>query len=71
MGTLEETKVVQAVNRLESARQLLEEISKKDNRFTNSLSKIIAELGKFEDELRQISKTLHIENLGKPSREEK
>lgn len=71
MGTLEETKVIQAVNRLESARQLLEEISKKDNRFTNSFSKIITELSKFEEELSQISKTLHIENLGKPSKEEK
>lgn len=71
MGTLEETKVIQAVNRLESARQLLEEISKKDNRFSNSFSKIITELGKFEEELSQISQTLHIENLGKPSKEEK
>lgn len=71
MGTLEETKINQAVNRLESARQLLEEISKKDNRFTNSFSKIIAELSKFEEELNQISKTLHVENLGKPSMEEK
>lgn len=65
MSTLEETKVIQAVNRLESARQLLEEVVKKDNRFNNSFSKIIAELGKFEEELRQISKTLNVENLGK------
>lgn len=67
MSTLEETKVIQAVNRLESARQLLEEVSKKDNRFTNSFSKIVAELGKFEEELRQVSKTLNVENLGKRS----
>lgn len=67
MSTLEETKVIQAVNRLEGARQLLEEVSKKDNRFTNSFSKIVAELGKFEEELRQVSKTLNVENLGKRS----
>lgn len=65
MNTLEETKVIQAANRLESARQLLEEVSKKDNRFSNSFSKINAELSKFEEELRQISKTLNVENLGK------
>lgn len=65
MSTLEETKVIQAANRLESARQLLEEVGKKDNRFNNSFSKIIAELNKFEEELRQISKTLNVENLGK------
>ncbi len=67
MNTLEETKVIQAANRLESARQLLEEVGKKDNRFSNSFSKINAELSKFEEELRQISKTLNIENLGKRS----
>lgn len=65
MSTLEETKVNQAVNRLESARQLLEEVSKADNRYTNSFSKIVAELTKFEEELRQISQTLNVENLGK------
>lgn len=65
MGVLEETKVTQAANRLESARQLLEEIGKQDNRFNNSFTKIIAELGKFEEELRQISKNLNVENLGK------
>ncbi|NLW48025.1 MAG: hypothetical protein GXY86_11930 [Firmicutes bacterium] len=67
MSVLEETKVNQAINRLESARQLLEEIGKQDNRFNNSFAKIIAELGKFEEELRQISKTLNEENLGKRS----
>lgn len=67
MSVLTETKIVQAVNRLESARQLLEEIGKQDNRFNNSFAKIIAELGKFEEELRQISKTLNVENLGKRS----
>jgi len=65
VGTLEETKVIQAANRLESARQLLDEVSKTDNRFSNSFSKIIAELTKFEEELRQIGQTLHVENLGK------
>lgn len=65
MGTLEETKVILAVNRLENARELLEEIGKMDNRFSNSFSKIIAELTKFEEELRQIGQTLHVENLGK------
>lgn len=69
MGTLEETKVIQAANRLESARQLLEEVSKKDNRFTDSFSKIVAELSKFEEELRQIGKNLNMENLGKRSEE--
>ena len=67
MSVLEETKVTQAANRLESARQLLEEIGKQDNRFNNSFAKIIAELGKFEEELRQISKNLNVENLGKKS----
>jgi len=67
VSVLEETKVNQAINRLESARQLLEEIGKQDNRFNNSFAKIIAELGKFEEELRQISKTLNEENLGKRS----
>lgn len=67
MGTLEETKVIQAANRLESARQLLEEVAKKEDRFSNSFSKIVAELGKFEEELRQINKTLNAENLGKRS----
>lgn len=65
MSVLEEIKVTQAANRLESARQLLEEIGKLDNRFSNSFTKIIAELGKFEEELRQISKNLNVENLGK------
>ncbi len=65
MSTLEETKVIQAANRLESARQLLEEVGKKDNRFDNSFSKIVAEISKFEEELRQISNTLNVENLGK------
>ncbi|MGE5605373.1 MAG: hypothetical protein ACM3YE_06755 [Bacteroidota bacterium] len=69
MGTLEETKVIQAANRLESARQLLQEVVKQDNRFTNSFSKIVAELSKFEEELRQISKTLNVENLGKRNEE--
>jgi predicted metal-dependent hydrolase len=69
MSTLEETKVIQAANRLESARRLLEEVGKKDNRFNNSFSKIAAELSKYEEELRQISKTLHEENLGKRSEE--
>ncbi len=65
MSTLDETKVIQAANRLESARQLLEDVGKKDNRFSNTFSKIIAELGKFEEELRQVSKTLNVENLGR------
>ncbi len=67
MSTLEEIRVIQAANRLESARQLLDEVAKKDNRFGNPFSKIVAELGKFEEELRQISKTLNEENLGKRS----
>lgn len=71
MSVLEEIKVTQAVNRLESARQLLEEIGKLDNRFSNSFTKIIAELGKFEEELRQISKNLNVENLGKRSERRK
>jgi hypothetical protein len=71
VSVLEEIKVTQAVNRLESARQLLEEIGKLDNRFSNSFTKIIAELGKFEEELRQISKNLNVENLGKRSERRK
>ena len=38
MGTLEQTKVVQAINRLESVRFLLNEISKKEEKYKDRFS---------------------------------
>ncbi len=64
MGTIEETKVIQAINRLEDARYLLNEVSKKDNRFVEKFSGINAELEKFEKQLQEIQEKLNVENLG-------
>ena len=38
MGTLEQTKVIQAVNRLESIRRLLNEVSLKDGKYKDRFS---------------------------------
>ncbi|MGE5581954.1 MAG: hypothetical protein ACM3X9_05380 [Bacillota bacterium] len=64
MGTIEETKVIQAINRLEDARSLLTEVSRKDNRFSEKFAAINNELDKFEQQLREIRERLNIENLG-------
>lgn len=64
MGTIEETKVIQAINRLEDARILLNEVCKKDNRFMEKFSAINNELDKFEKQLREIQEKLNVENLG-------
>lgn len=64
MSTIEETKVIQAINRLEDARSLLNEVSKKDNRFSEKFSGMNVELEKFEKQLREIQEKLNVENLG-------
>jgi hypothetical protein len=64
VGTIEETKVIQAINRLEDAVYLLNEVSKKDNRFSERFSAINSELEKFKKQLREIQEKLNVENLG-------
>jgi hypothetical protein len=64
MSTIEETKVIQAINRLEDARSLLSEVSKKDNRFSERFTAINTDLDKFEKQLREIREKLNVENLG-------
>jgi hypothetical protein len=64
MSTIEETKVIQAINRLEDARTLLNEVSNKDNRFSEKFSGMNSELEKFEKQLREIQEKLNVENLG-------
>ena len=65
MATLEQTKVIQAVNRLESIRLLLSEISKKEEKYKERFSLIADELKKYGEELTEISEKMKIENLGK------
>lgn len=65
MSVLEETKVVQAINRLENTCLLLNEVGRSDNRFSKQFSEMVAELKKFQDELSIVRQTLNIENLGK------
>ena len=67
MSVLEETKVVQAINRLENTCVLLNEVGRSDNRFSKQFSEMVAELKKFQDELSIVRQTLNIENLGKKS----
>lgn len=67
MSVLEETKVVQAINRLENTCLLLNEVGRSDNRFSKQFSEMVAELKKFQDELSIVRQTLNIENLGKKS----
>ena len=67
MSVLEETKVVQAINRLENTCSLLNEVGRSDNRFSKQFSDMIAELKKFQEELSVVRQTLNIENLGKKS----
>lgn len=67
MSVLEETKVVQAINRLENTCLLLNEVGRSDNRFSKQFAEMVAELKKFQDELAIVRQTLNIENLGKKS----
>jgi hypothetical protein len=64
MGTIEETKVIQAINRLEDACYLLNEVSKNDNRFNERFTVMNSELEKFQKQLREIQEKLNVENLG-------
>lgn len=65
MGTLEQTKVIQAVNRLESIRRLLNEVTLKDGKYKDRFSVIGEDLRKFGEELEKISEKMKYENLGK------
>jgi hypothetical protein len=67
VSVLEETKVVQAINRLENTCMLLNEVGRIDNRFSKQFSEMVSELKKFQDELSIVRQTLNIENLGKKS----
>jgi hypothetical protein len=64
VSTIEETKVIQAINRLEDARSLLNQVSKKDNRFNERFTAMNTDLEKFEKQLREIREKLNVENLG-------
>jgi adenylosuccinate lyase len=64
MSTVEEMKVIQAMNRLEDARKLLSEVIQKDTRFNEKFSGMNGNLEKFEQELREIQEKLNVENLG-------
>ena len=69
MGVLEETKIIQAINRFEDTRLLLNEVGRNDPRFSKRVNEIIEELKKFESELAEIRDQMNIENLGKHARE--
>ncbi len=64
MSTVEEMKVIQAINRLEDARKLLNEVCQKDNRFNEKFNGMSGNLEKFEQDLREIQAKLNVENLG-------
>ncbi|HBF37342.1 MAG TPA: hypothetical protein DDW50_08470 [Firmicutes bacterium] len=64
MSTVEEMKVIQAINRLEDARKLLSEVCQKDNRFNEKFNGMNGNLERFEQELREIQDRLNVENLG-------
>ncbi|MGE5583542.1 MAG: hypothetical protein ACM3X9_13555 [Bacillota bacterium] len=64
MGILEESKVAQVINRLESTKGLLREINEKDPRFKEKFSQMINKLEGYEKELWEIKKQLNVENLG-------
>lgn len=65
MGTLEQTKVLQAINRLENIRGLLNEVGIRDTRYERKFAAINEALLQFSAELRDISERMLIENLGK------
>jgi hypothetical protein len=67
VGTLEQTKVDQAINRLESVRRLLNEVNLKDANYKERFTVMNEELKKFGQELEKISEKMKIENLGKKS----
>lgn len=69
MGVLEETKIIQAINRFEDTRLLLSEVGRNDPRFSKRFNEIVEELKKFESELAEIRDQMNIENLGKHDRE--
>lgn len=65
MGVLEETKIIQAINRFEDTRLLLNDVGRNDPRFTKRFNEMIEEMKKFESELAEIRDRMNIENLGK------
>lgn len=65
MGTLEQTKVLQAIHRLENIRSLLNEVCQVDARYEKKFTAINMTLHQFGEELQGISEQLLIENLGK------
>ncbi len=70
MSVLEETKIVQAINRLENTCSLLSEVSRNDARYSKRFTEITEELKKFQDELSEIRQNLNIENLGKKTQKQ-
>jgi hypothetical protein len=64
VGILEESKIVQVINRLESTRELLDEVNGADNRYKEILPPIIKKLAGYEKDLSIIKEQLDIENLG-------
>lgn len=64
MGVLEETKVIQVINRIEDIRHLLNEVGSKDNRYTKTFSQMSETLEKFEVDLAEIRRAMNVENLG-------
>ncbi|HEX3046460.1 MAG TPA: hypothetical protein VHY08_17010 [Bacillota bacterium] len=64
MGVLEETKVIQVINRIEDIRHLLNEVGSKDNRYSKIFSQMNETLEKFEVDLAEIRRAMNVENLG-------
>jgi septation ring formation regulator EzrA len=64
MGVLEETKVIQVINRIEDIRHLLNEVGSKDGRYSQTFSQMNETLEKFETDLSDIRRAMNIENLG-------
>ncbi len=64
MGVLEETKVIQVINRIEDIRHLLNEVGTKDNRYSKTFSQMNETLEKFEADLAEIRQAMNVENLG-------
>lgn len=64
MGILEESKVVQVINRLENTRELLNEVNSADKRFNDKITVMTKELASFEKQLAEIKRQLNVENLG-------
>jgi hypothetical protein len=64
VGILEESKIVQVINRLESTKELLDEVNGADNRFKEIFTPITKTLAGYEKDLTIIKEQLDIENLG-------